>query len=316
MHHGSIEGWKHSHVFLGDRHEINERRTLFVVGLTAAMMIAEIAGGSVFGSMALIADGWHMATHAGALGAAAAAYAFARRFKNDPRFAFGTGKFGDLAAFSSAISLVMIALFIAYESFVRLSHPVAIAYRQAIPIAVIGLAVNLASAWLLRGGDDRRAAEHAHAHSHAHSHAHGHTHGGDNNLRAAYIHVMADAATSVAAIVGLILARRFNLPFIDPAVALIGTLIILSWAFGLLRDSGAVLLDYAPDPRLGDAIRSRLEIQGDKISDLHLWRVGPGHQAAVISVVSDRPQPPASYKERLADLKGLSHVTIEVSACL
>ncbi len=315
MRDSSIEGWKHSHVFLGERHEVNERRTLLVVGLTTAMMVAEIVGGSMFGSMALVADGWHMSTHAGALGIAAAAYALARRFKNDPRFAFGTGKLGDLAAFSSAIALVMIALFIAYESLTRLANPVPIAFGEAIPIAVIGLAVNLASAWLLHDGGDTHAHQHAeHEHSHGHMHGHSHAHGGDNNLRAAYVHVIADAFTSVAAIIGLILAQRFHLAFMDPAVALVGTIVILSWAFGLLRYSGAVLLDCVPDQQLAETIRRRLETQEDRVSDLHLWQLGPGHQGAVISIVSDRPQEPASYKARLADLKGLSHITIEVYA--
>ncbi|MGH6797070.1 MAG: CDF family Co(II)/Ni(II) efflux transporter DmeF, partial [Roseiarcus sp.] len=217
MHDQSVDQWRHPHIFLGQRHDANERRTIFVVLLTTAMMIAEIAGGAVFGSMALIADGWHMSTHAVALGIAAAAYALARRFKNDPRFAFGAGKLGDLAAFASAIVLVMIAGFIAYESLTRIGHPVPIAYGEAIVIAALGLAVNLFSAFLLRG----RGAERGHSHGRDHGEADGSSHaysaiftpahGDDNNLRAAYLHVMADAGTSVAAILGLILARRFEL---------------------------------------------------------------------------------------------------------
>lgn len=306
MHRHSIEGLGHDHAFLGARHEANERRTLLVTGLTAAMMIAEIAGGAVFNSMALIADGWHMATHAAALGIAALAYAIARRLKDDRRFAFGTGKIGDLAAFGSAIVLVVIALFIAFESLVRLVQPVPISYGEAIAIATAGLAVNLVSAWLLRDRD---------AHTHHHSSAHGHAHGRDNNLRAAYVHVLADAATSVAAIAGLVAAQAFDLVAIDPAVALVGTIVILGWALGLLRDSGAVLLDCVPDRNLADIIHLRLETEGDQVADLHFWQLGPGHRAAIISLVSRRPQAPSSYKERLADIEGLCHVTVEVYPC-
>lgn len=313
MHQHSIENFGHDHAFLGERHERNERRILFVVGLTAVMMVAEIAGGAIYHSMALIADGWHMATHAGALGISALAYALARRFKDDRRFAFGTGKVGDLAAFASAIVLIVIALFIAFESMIRLAQPIPIAYGEAIAIAVAGLAVNLISAVLLFD----RGAHHHHHHGHGehHAQAHAHVYGRDNNLRAAYLHVVADAATSVAAILGLVSAQAFGLAAIDPLVALAGTVVILVWAFGLLRDSGAVLLDVVPDRNLSESIRQRLESADDRISDLHLWQVGPGHRAAVISVVSLRPQAPSIYKERLADLEGLCHVTVEVYPC-
>lgn len=318
MRQESIERWRHEHMFLGADHEANARRLTLVVWLTAAAMAAEIVGGALFGSMALIADGLHMSTHAGALGIAAAAYAFARRFKNDPRFAFGTGKLGDLAGFASAAILVMIALLIAYESVLRLFDPIEIAYGQAIAIAFLGLAVNLLSAWILQDSGLSSAHSHA-AHERGHEHVHPHPHGGfhahaeDNNLRAAYVHVLADAATSLAAIGGLIGARSFNLPLIDPIVALLGTVVILSWAVGLLRSSGAVLLDCVPDQDMAVAIRRRLETEGDEIADLHLWRLGPGHQAAVISIVSDLPKAPMRYKERLTELQGISHITIEVN---
>jgi cation diffusion facilitator family transporter len=305
MHSHSIDQWEHDHVFLGSRHDHNERRTRFVVALTAAMMVGEIAAGWAFGSMALLADGWHMATHAAALGIASLAYLFARRQAGNARFTFGTGKFGDLAAFASAIILALIAAQIAYESVVRLFNPVPIAYGEAISIAVLGLAVNLLSAWLLRGSHD-------HHHGH-HDHDHGHDH--DNNLRAAYVHVLADAATSLLAIAALVLAMLSNWVWADPAVGIIGSLVIASWAFGLVRMSGAVLLDVNADHDLEEIIRGRIESKGDRVTDLHLWQIGPGHRAAVISVVSDHPLPPATYKRRLGGLRGLSHVTVEVETC-
>jgi cation diffusion facilitator family transporter len=311
MHSHSLDKWTHEHVFLGADHARNERRTWLVVGLTAAMMVAEIVGGILFGSMALLADGWHMSTHAGALAIAALAYLYARRHARDTRFAFGTGKLGELAGFSSALVLAMIAVLIAYESAVRLARPVPIAYAEAIAIAAVGLAVNLVCAWLLR--DDHN--HHHRAHAHAHDHAHDHHHHRDHNLRAAYLHVLADAATSVLAIGGLVLARAFDWPWIDAVVGLIGACLIASWAYGLMRDSGQVLLDVVPDRDIESDIRTRLETGGDRICDLHLWQVGPGHRAAVISIVTERPQAPSTYKDRLAGLHGLSHVTVEVQPC-
>jgi len=304
MHSHSIDQWTHDHVFLGSRHYKHERRAWFVVGLTTVKMVGEIAVGWLSGSMALLADGWHMATHAAALGIAALAYLFARRQSGNSRFTFGTGKFGDLAAFASAIILAMISVQIAYESLARLAHPVPIAYGEAIAVAVLGLGVNLVSAWLLR--DD---------HSHDHGvHATGHHHH-DNNLRAAYVHVMADAATSVLAIAALVVAMYSNWVWADPAVGIIGSLVIANWAVGLIRASGAVLLDVNADKNLERVVRDRLETEGDRITDLHLWQVGPGHRAAVISLISDHPRPPATYKRRLGGLRNLSHVTIEVETC-
>ena len=300
MHSDSIDQWTHDHVFLGSRHARHERRTWIVVALTAVMMVGEITVGWLSGSMALLADGWHMATHAAALGIAGLAYLFARRQAGNSRFTFGTGKFGDLAAFSSAIILAMIAVQIAYESVVRLIHPVPIAYGEAIAVAALGLAVNLASAWLLRDDHDH----------HVHG---GHHH--DNNLRAAFVHVMADAATSVLAIAALVVAMVSQWVWADPAVGIVGSLVIASWAIGLIRASGAVLLDVNADRNLETVIRDRLETKGDRVTDLHLWQVGPGHRAAVISVISDHPLPPATYKRRLGGLHGLSHVTIEVETC-
>ena len=322
MHSHSLDPWTHDHVFLGPKHDRNERRTWFVVALTAVTMVGEIVAGSLFGSMALLADGWHMATHAAALGIAAAAYLFARQHARNSRFAFGTGKFGDLAAFSSAIILSLIAVQIFYESVIRLVHPVAIAYGEAIAVAALGLGVNLVSAWLLRDSHDHDHHGHGHSRDHSPGSSHdsshdsspGHRHH-DNNLRAAYIHVLADAATSVLAIAALVIAMYSQWVWADPAVGIIGSLVIASWAFGLIRDSGAVLLDVSVDKNLEAVIRDRLETRGDRVTDLHLWQVGPGHRAAVISVVSDHPLPSATYKRRLTGLRGLSHVTIEVELC-
>jgi len=322
MHSHSLDPWTHDHVFLGPKHDRNERRTWFVVALTAVMMVGEIAAGSLFESMALLADGWHMATHACALGIAAAAYLFARQHARNSRFAFGTGKFGDLAAFSSAIILSLIAVQIFYESVIRLVHPVAIAYGEAIAVAALGLGVNLVSAWLLRDSHDHDHHGHGHSRDHSPGSSHdsshdsspGHRHH-DNNLRAAYIHVLADAATSVLAIAALVIAMYSQWVWADPAVGIIGSLVIASWAFGLIRDSGAVLLDVSVDKNLEAVIRDRLETRGDRVTDLHLWQVGPGHRAAVISLVSDHPLPSATYKRRLGGLRGLSHVTIEGELC-
>ena len=295
MHTHSLETWQHEHVFLGDKHEQNERRVWFVVVLTTAMMIVEIAGGHLFGSMALVADGWHMSTHAAALTIAALAYLFARRHAHDPRFSFGTGKLGELAGFSSAIILGMIALYIGYESVSRLITPVPIRFGEAIPIAVLGLGVNLLSAWLLQ--DD-----HEHHHDHVHQgedddhgpHDHGHRH--DHNYRAAYVHVLADALTSVLAIFGLSAGLFYSWGWMDPMMGIIGMCVIGAWSWSLIRSSGAVLLDTVPNPKLAEQIRQRLEVGDERVADLHLWRVGPGHTAVIATIVSEEPQLPAVYK--------------------
>ncbi|MBY0319742.1 MAG: CDF family Co(II)/Ni(II) efflux transporter DmeF [Reyranella sp.] len=316
MHSHTLDDWRHDHVFLGAAHDRNERRTWLVVGLTATMMVAEIAGGTLFGSMALLADGWHMSTHAGALAIAAFAYRFARRHARDPRFAFGTGKLGDLAGFASAVLLALIALLIGYESVVRVFQPVPIHYPEATVIAAVGLGVNLLSAWILGAGHDR-GHDHSHDHSHGHDHDddHHHHHDHDHNLRAAFFHVMADALTSVLAIAALLAAWGYGWTWLDPAIGIVGALVIAHWSWGLMRDAGAVLLDAAPDAELDAAIRARLEQGDDRIADLHVWRVGPGHHAAIVSLVSDSPLPALDYKMRLADLGRLSHVTVEVHRC-
>jgi cation diffusion facilitator family transporter len=301
------EALRQSHVFLGEAHDHNARKTRIVIAICTVMMVAEIVGGIWFGSVALIADGLHMSTHAGALLIAAAAYSYARSHVHDPRFAFGTGKLGDLAGFASAVLLALIALLIGYESLMRVFQPVPIHYAEATTIATVGLVVNLLSAWALGAGHD-------HGHDHDHDHD-DHHHDHDHNLRAAFFHVMADALTSVLAIAGLLAAWGYGWTWLDPAIGVVGALVIAHWSWRLIRDAGAVLLDAAPDSELALAIRTRLERGEDRIADLHVWRVGPGHHAAIVSLVSDSPLPVDDYKMRLADIARLSHVTVEVHRC-
>lgn len=314
MHSHTMHEWRHEHVFLGAAHERNERRTWAVVALTAAMMAVEIAGGLMFGSMALLADGWHMSTHAGALAIAAFAYRYARTHARDPRFAFGTGKLGDLAGFASAVVLAMVALTIGYESALRLFQPVPIHYAEATSIAVAGLAVNLLSAWLL-GGEHGHDHDRHHDHDHDHDHHHDHAAHDDHNIRAAFWHVVADAFTSVLAIAGLLAAWVYGWTWLDPVVGVLGAFVIAHWSWRLIRDSGAVLLDAAPNAALIASIRARLEQGHDRIADLHVWRLGPGHHGAIVSLVADEPQPVDIYKARLSDIAELSHVTVEVHRC-
>jgi cation diffusion facilitator family transporter len=397
----------HEHVFLGEGHAQSERKTWTVIWLCAAMMCVEVAGGLLFGSIALVADGLHMSTHAGALLLAALAYSYARKHAADTNFTFGTGKFGDLAGFTSAIVLAMIAVLIGYESVTRILAPIQIHFAEAIPIACVGLAVNIASAWLLsRGG-------------HHHGHGHGHGHGGhaehdeahilptptgdlilevfedgvpprfrlraaagaarsaqptriatvradgarqdfamiargdylesveeipephafsaqirigtetyttvfeehdpgsgatgrDNNMRAAIIHVVADAAVSVLVIVGLLLARAFGWLWMDPLAGIIGACVIASWSYGLIRDTGAILLDRIPDRRLASDVRKLIEGDGSTLADLHLWRLGPGHLAAIVSVCPAEGRTADYYRAKLARYRSLSHITIEI----
>lgn len=301
----------HEHVFLGDDHDRNERRTWIVIAITATMMVVEITAGSIYGSMALTADGWHMSTHAAAMLIAALAYMFARKNAHNPRFTFGTGKLGDLAGFASAVVLALIALLIGWESVMRFYSPIAIDYPQAIAVAVIGLGVNLVCAWLLR--DDH--VHHGHGHGHGHVEDHGSRHAGDNNLRAAYLHVLADALTSVLAIVALVLGSLYGWSWMDPAMGIIGGLVIARWSWGLIRNAGGVLLDYLPfDEDLPAEIRNAIEVEGDAIIDLHVWRLGPGHHGAIISLQTPNPRPVEFYKAKLADIHDLSHVTVEVQA--
>lgn len=276
----------HDHVFLGQNHERNEKRVWMVIALTTVMMVAEIVAGHWFGSMALTADGWHMSTHAGAMLISALAYLYARREARNPRFTFGTGKFGDLAGFASAIVLAVVALLIAVESAMRLVNPVEIDFNQAILVAVIGLVVNLVSAVLLKD-DHHHDHDHGHGHaqgSHAHhghgSHAHHGEHGAkggrDNNLRAAYLHVLADALTSVLAIVALLLGKWNGWSFLDPAMGIVGGLVIARWSWGLVRSTATTLLDALPQADdLPQEIRQSVETEEDRITDLHVWQVGP-----------------------------------------
>jgi len=436
-----IDQATHSHVYLGEGHEKNERKTWAVIALCSAMMVLEIGGGSLFGSLALVADGLHMSTHAAAMLIAAIAYTYARKHASDPSFAFGTGKIGDLAGFSSAIILVMIALLIGYEAVSRLFDPVAINLSEAIPIAVLGLLVNIASAWLLSGGGHHHGHGHAHGADHPHSHdgapphihphernhhapmghdqgpariatlggtvllevhedgvpprfrvrfedgngpavlpggapeietvrpdgtrrrftfiqkdaywesvdevpephqfsahihlsasfgpvthevsfredEHGHddhhAHGDahkDHNMRAAFVHVLADAAVSVLAILGLLAAKFLGWTFMDPVMGIIGMLVIANWSYGLIRDTGAILLDKTPDEALAAKIRAELEADGDRLTDLHLWRLGPGHLGGIISIATNRHRDTGFYRERLARFRALSHLTIEI----
>jgi len=293
--------WTHGHVFLGYGHARAESRARLVTVLTALFMVLEIVTGLLFGSMALLADGVHMATHVGALGLAAAAYWLARRHATDSRFSFGSGKFGDLAAFASAIVLGVLAFGVAIESVRRLVQPVGVHYSEALFIAVIGLAVNIASAVLLHE-------------PHEHD-AHGHHH--DHNLRAAYMHVLADAATSVLAIIALTSGLMFGIAWADPLVGVVGALVISSWAYGLVRDSALVLLDAQDDPELAQQITALVERElAAQVSDLHLWRLGPGHRGLIVSLVSPREGDSERVKRMLCErFPSLSHVTVEIAVC-
>ncbi|HVU41516.1 MAG TPA: CDF family Co(II)/Ni(II) efflux transporter DmeF [Xanthobacteraceae bacterium] len=400
----------HSHVFLGDSHERNERRTWMVIALCTVMMAAEIAGGLLFGSIALVADGLHMSTHASALLLAALAYNYARRHAGDSRFSFGTGKLGDLAGFTSAVILALISLLIAYEAVTRLIWPVPIHFSEAIPIAVLGLVVNVASVLLLSGGG-----RHDHGHGHGHGHSHGHDHrahdqahalstaagtvrleifedgapprfrlscadrelaahevvvetlrpegvrqvfvmtacagylessdeipephaftafvdlGGerhdvtfaehehahaaahrDNNMRAAIVHVLADAAVSLMVIAGLVLGWLLGWAWMDPVVGLLGAVVIAVWAYTLIRDTGAILLDMTPDRAMAERMRAIIEADGDRLTDFHLWRLGPGHLGAILSVATQHPRSAEHYQSLLRRFRSLSHVTVQV----
>ena len=414
---------EHSHIFLGAGHAANERRTWAAISLAGFMMVAEIAGGTLFGSLAVVADGFHMATHALALLIAAVAYSYARRHANDPRFVFGTGKLGDLAGFASALVLTIIALMIGYEAAVRLFSPVTIHFDEAILIAAGGLVVNIATAWLLSAGGGNH---HRHAHGHRVRHRGGHDahdeprridtgrgilllevfedgvpprfrlrreddfapgpvlgdrtasieterrggarqnfrfadrgaflelveeipephefrarlrlagldqaevyeldfieheHGGassasaagrDNNMRAAFVHVAADAAVSELAICGLLLGRFFGWVWMDPVMGIVGALVIANWAYGLIRDTGGVLLDMNPDKTMAEELRAAIETDGDRLADLHVWRLGPGHLGAIVSIMTAKARDAEFYRTRLSRFPMLSHVTIEV----
>jgi cation diffusion facilitator family transporter len=296
----------HGHVFLGQGHERAERRARLVAGLTAAFMGVEIVTGLLFGSMALLADGIHMATHVGALGLAAMAYWLARRHAHDRRFSFGSGKFGDLAAFASAIVLGLLSIGVAVESARRFFAPVSVHYSEALVIAAIGLLVNIASAAILHEPHDH----------HDHDHEHAHDHHRDNNLRAAYMHVLADAATSVLAIIALGSGLLFGISWADPLVGLVGAGVIASWSLGLVRDSGLVLLDAEDDPEMAGDIRHLVERElPGKVFDLHLWRLGPGHRGLIVSVAGGSADSDRLKAILRAHYPSLSHITVEVALC-
>ena len=290
---------QHLHDFLGASHDENAKRTLWVVALTAVMMVAEIAAGYWTGSMALLADGFHMATHAGALGLAALAYRYAKKHRHDPRYSFGTGKVGDLTGFASALILGIFAIGIAVESFLRLIDPVRVDFASATLVAVLGLLVNVASALLLMGGH--------HHHGHGHDHDHAHHHGHDNNLRSAYFHVLADALTSLLAIGALLAGRYLGLYWMDPAMGVVGALVIAHWSWGLMRDTAAILLD-TNDAEAAAAIRSRVEAAGAVVTDLHVWRVGPEARAAIVEVKGEVSC--EELRDRLTDIVAVAHLTI------
>lgn len=319
--------WQHEHAFGADGPRDGERRTRWVVGVTLAMMVAEITAGTLSGSMALLADGWHMGTHAAALGVTLFAYVYARRHARDPRYSFGTGKVGALGGFASAVGLAVVALLVLVESAGRLASPVTIRFDEAIAVAFVGLAVNLGCAWLLRdqdhghghtqhGAADGDQDDHDHDHNHGHDHDH-HDDGArhhDHNLRSAYLHVLADALTSVCAIVALFGGRVLGWTWLDPMMGIVGSLVIARWSFGLLRDTSAVLLDAEISTGRLAAIRSAVEtVDPDgRVADLHVWRVGRRHLAAIVSVVSGAPRPASEYKAALGRFGDLAHLTVEI----
>ena len=307
-----LAAWRHPHRFESGVEAAAERRTRIVVVLTVVMMVAEITAGTMFNSMALLADGWHMSTHAGALGIAAFAYGFARRHADDGRFAFGTGKVGALAGFTSAIILSIVALLMLWESVGRLMATQDIAFDEALVVAALGLAVNLVSAWILGGhGQDDHHDHDRDDHPHEHHDHH------DHNLRAAYVHVLADALTSVLAIVALLLGKYLGWWWMDPAMGCVGALVIANWSWTLIRRTGSILVDHDDGGGLDKVVRRAIEADGDnRLSDLHLWRIGPGHWAAIVAVVTAQPRDADHYRALLAGIEGLSHVTVEVQRCL
>jgi cation diffusion facilitator family transporter len=305
MHIHTLQKWKHHH-----RYNIEdgrgERNTRRVIVLTLSMMVIEITAGYLFGSMALLADGWHMGTHAVALGITAFAYYYARRHSDNPNYSFGTGKVGVLGGFTSAVVLAVIALLIGVESIQRLVSPQPIRFNEAIAVAIVGLVVNVISAFLLQE-------------KHHHHHGHGRDHGNiktfrDHNLRAAYFHVLADALTSLLAIIALFTGKAFGWIWMDPIMGIVGALIISRWSYGLLVDTGKVLLDRDVNQEAVEEIRSIIESDSDnRVSDLHVWRVGSHQLSAIVSIVTHYPKSPDHYKELLADYDEIAHVTVEVN---
>ena len=301
MHDDNSVPWQHDHVFGQDKKNAGEQRTLLVVVLTAVMMVIELVAGIAFGSMALLADGLHMASHTAALGITLFAYVYSRKQSSNAGFSFGTGKVNSLAGFGSAVLLAGFALVMVSESTDRLINPIPITFDQALIVAVIGLVVNAVSAWLLIGTP----------HDHGHNHDHGHHH--DHNLRAAYLHVIADALTSVLAIIALLAGKFFGANWLDPMMGLVGAALIARWSYGLLKDTGRVLLDHQAADAITEQVRDAiLASSADEISDLHVWSIGHGIFAASITVVSKTPQAPEYYRARLPARLKIVHATVEV----
>lgn len=302
--------WQHDHVFGQDQERAGEKRTLMVVVLTAVMMVVEIAAGLVYGSMTLLADGLHMASHATALGVAFFAYVISRRLATDRRLSFGTGKINSLAGFASAVMLMGFVLIMVIESTDRLINPLAIAFDQALIVAVVGLIVNGVSAWILV------ATPHEHSHGSIHEHNEDHAHHHDHNLRAAYLHVLADALTSLLAIVALLSGKYFGAIWLDPAMGIVGAILVARWSYGLIRETSRVLLDSQADSGLVKALRESIEEQSqDKVTDLHLWSIGHGIFAAEIGIVSNNPKTPGEYKALIPSNLRIAHASVEVHHC-
>jgi cation diffusion facilitator family transporter len=298
--------WQHNHIFGQDKVRQGERRTLWVIAITATMMVIEITTGLAYGSMALLADGLHMGSHTAALGITTIAYIYTRRCAADSRFCFGTGKVNAFAGYTSAVLLALFALLMAYESFNRLFNPVTIAFNQAIFVAVLGLFVNGASMLML--GDHHH--DHDHDHDHPHHHGHAHT---DHNLRAAYLHVLADALTSLLAIFALLAGKFLGLNWMDPVMGVVGAVLVARWSVGLIRDTSGILLDHqAPDAMLRQTREAIERVDDNRVEDLHIWSIGPGIYSASLAVVSHTPKPPEHYKALIPKGMGIVHTVIEV----
>ena len=303
MHSSTLQDWQHSHSFRIENTQ-GERRTWIVIFITVSMMIIEIGAGYLFGSMALLADGWHMGTHAAAISITVFAYIYARRHADNPRYSFSTGKVGVLGGFASAVVLGVIALLMGGESLLRLFSPVSIRFNEAIGVAVLGLVVNLICAYLLH-------AKHSHDHDHNYNNHHH-----DHNLRAAYLHVLADALTSFLAIFALLTGKHFGWVWMDPTMGLVGAVIITHWSYGLLKDSSRILLDKEAELELTAKIRSIVEADADNlVADLHVWHVSPRNLSVILTVVTHFPKAPDHYKALLKDFIGDAHVTVEVQEC-
>ena len=301
-----INNFSHSHQFTLETNT-QENRVRAVFWLTTVTMVVEIAAGTWFGSMALLADGWHMGTHSAAFAIALFAYYYARKHSNNPRFSFGTGKVIFLGGFASAVALAVVALLMAIESILRLVEPREILFNQAIAVACLGLVVNIVSVLLLHNAD------HAHHHHHDHDHHHDH-HGGDHTLKAAYLHVLADALTSLTAIVALIAGKYLGWIWMDAAMGIVGSLVIARWAYGLLQQTSKPLLDENPLWREAEQIKEKLQTDNDTIIDLHVWPISPHHRAAIIGIASQDPRQPSHYRQRLADAGfHFAHLTVEVN---